>query len=326
MKRRTFIVSAGLVFAATVSRSAPAQQTKIPHIGFLGAADPSVAGPWISAFETRLRELGWVDGRTVAIEYRWAGAQSSQYAAIAADFAARKVDVIVTWASAPVLAAKQATSVIPIVFAAQMDPVGTGVVASVAHPGGNITGLSIQQTDTAGKRLELLRECVPGLRHLAIMVNRGAPGAVIETREIASDARAAGLDAAVLEIGSAEDIAPTLERLVGHADALYVATDPLVFANRIRINALAQDARLPTIYGSREYVDAGALMSYGPNFPDLFRRAAEYVDKVLRGARPADIPIEQPTRFDLVINLKTAKALGVTISPALLLRADEVIE
>jgi len=331
MKRRTFVVCAGLVLAglaaaAITTRAGHAQQSRIPRIGFLGAADPAVAAPWIAAFDARLRELGWVDGRTATIEYRWAGAQTSRYAEIAADFAARKVDIIVTWASAPVLAAKQATSVIPIVFAAQMDPVGAGVVANMARPGGNVTGLSIQQTDTAGKRLELLRECVPGMRRLAIMVNSGAPGAMIETREIGAGARAAGLDIVVREIASADDIGPALQSFAGQADALYVATDPLVFANRSRINALAQDARLATIYGSREYVEAGALISYGPNFPDLFRRAAEYVDKILRGARPADIPIEQPTKFDLVINLKTAKALGITISPALLLRADEVIE
>jgi putative ABC transport system substrate-binding protein len=223
-------------------------------------------------------------------------------------------------------AAKQATQVIPVVFAAQMDPVGAGVVVSLARPGGNVTGLSLQQTDTAGKRLELLREVVPGLRRLAIMANVGAPGAVIEMREIAATARALDLDVILLEIQRVEDIAPAIEALKTRADALYVATDPVVLANRVQTNALARGARLPTIYGGREYVQAGALMSYGPSWPHLFRRAAEYVDKILRGAKPGDIPVEQPTKFELVINLSTARALGIAIPPPLLARADEVIE
>jgi putative ABC transport system substrate-binding protein len=237
-----------------------------------------------------------------------------------------KVDVIVTWASAPVLAAKQATTLIPIVFAAQMDPVGAGVVASLARPGGNVTGMSIQQTDTAGKRIELLREVVPRLGRLAILANAGAPGAVLEMREVQTTAATLGIEVTPIEIRQADEIVSALGPLKGRADALYVATDPLIFSNRKRINALAQDERLPTIYGSREYVDAGALMSYGPNWADLFRHAAEQVDKILRGAKPADIPVEQPTRFELVINLNTAKALGLEIPPTLLARADEVIE
>ena len=191
------------------------------------------------------------------------------------------------------------------------DPVGTGLVASLARPGGNVTGLSIQQTDLAGKRLELLREVVPGLRRLAIMANVGNPAAVLEMGEVQAAARTLGLEVATFEIRRAEDIAPAFEALKGRADALYVCSDPLVITNRIRINTLALGARLPTMYGIREYVEAGGLMSYGPNFPDLFRRAADYVDKILRGAKPADIPVEQPTKFDLVINLTTAKALGL---------------
>jgi putative tryptophan/tyrosine transport system substrate-binding protein len=207
-----------------------------------------------------------------------------------------------------------------------MDPVGAGVVASLARPGGNVTGLSLQQTDTAGKRLELLREFVPHLRRLAIMANIDAAGAMLERREIQTTAHTLGLEVANLEIRQTDDIAPALEALKGHADALYVATDPVVFTNRVRINSLAQDARLPTIYGSREYVDAGGLMSYGPSYTDLFRHAADFVDKILRGAKPGDIPVEQPTKFELVVNLKTARALGLEVSPTLLARADEVIE
>jgi putative ABC transport system substrate-binding protein len=325
MKRREFITLLG----GTVSGwplAARAQKARVPTIGFLGAATPAVASQWVAAFVARLRELGWIEGRTVAIEYRWAEANTERYSEIAAEFVRLKVDIIVTWASAPVLAAKHATALVPIVFAAQMDPVGAGVVASLARPGGNVTGLSLQQTDTAGKRLELLREFVPKLAHLAIMVNAAAPGAVLETHEIQATARALGIEPVVIEIRQAEDIVPAIEALVGHADALYVATDPLMFTNRMSINTSAQRVRMPTIYGSREYPDAGGLLSYGPNFPDLFRRAADYVDKILRGTKPADIPVEQPTKFDLIVNLKTAKALGLNVSPSLLARADEVIE
>jgi putative ABC transport system substrate-binding protein len=281
---------------------------------------------WIAVFVRRLSELGWIDGRTVVIEYRWAEARAERFAEIAAEFVRLKVDVIVTYASAPVLAAKKTTTLVPIVFAAQMDPVGAGVVESLAHPGGNVTGLSIQQTDTAGKRLELLREVVSNLGRLAVLANPGAPGALLEMREVQEAGRTLGLEVTALEIQRADDIVPAIEALRSHADALYIATDPLVFTNRIRINTLAQDLELPTIYGSREYVEAGALMSYGPDFHDLFGRAAGYVDKILRGTKPADIPVEQPTKFDLVINLKTAKAIGLKIPESVLVRADEVIE
>src|SRR5450759_1169780 len=325
MHRRVFI--SGLGVAALWPLATRAQQpTRVPTIGFLCSTSREIASHWIAAFLKRLRELGWIEGRTIAIEYRWADARTERYSEIAAELVGLKVDVIVTWASAPVLAAKKSTALIPIVFAAQMDPVGAGVVASLARPGGNVTGMSIQQTDTAGKRLELLREVVPNLGRLAIMANVGAPGAVLEMREVDATARTLGLEVTTREIRQAEDIAPAIEELKSRADALYVATDPLVFNNRIRINTLAQGARLPTIYGAREYVDAGGLMSYGPNWTDLFRRAAEQVDKILRGAKPADIPVEQPTKFDLIVNLKTAKELGLTVPPSLLGRADEVIE
>jgi putative ABC transport system substrate-binding protein len=224
------------------------------------------------------------------------------------------------------VATKQATSVIPIVFAAAGDPVGTGLVASLARPGGNITGLSIQQPDVAAKRLELLREVVPSLGRLAVLGNVGGPAVVLDMRQVQAAARTLGLDVITLEIRRGEDIVPTFEALKGRADALYVCIDSLVNTHRIRINTLVLAARLPTMHGSREYVEAGGLMSYGPNFPDLFRRAADFVDKILRGANPADIPVEQPRKFDLVINLTTAKALGFEIPPTLLATADEVLE
>jgi putative ABC transport system substrate-binding protein len=274
----------------------------------------------------RLRELGWIEGRTIAIDVRWAEGRTERLIEIATEFVRIKVDVIVTHSAAPVFAAMQATSVIPIVFAVANDPLGSGLVASLARPGGNVTGLSNQATDLAGKRLELLREVLPGLRRPAIMANVDAPAAVLEMGEVQAAARALGVEAVTLEIRRAEDIAPAFDALKGRADALFVCADPLAVVHRIQINTLAQGARLPTIFGFREFVEAGGLMSYGPNFPDQFRRAADFVDKILRGAKPGDIPVEQPTKFELVINLKTAKALGLTVPLIMRMTADEVIE
>ena len=325
MKRREFITLLGGAVAWPLA--ARAQQTaKLPTIGFLGPNTPSLDSRRVGAFVQRLRELGWTEDRNVAIEYRWAEGRTERLAEFAAEFVRIKVDVIVTSATPPVIAAKQATSVIPIVFAAVGDPVGTGIVNSLARPGGNATGLSIQATDLAGKRLELLHEVVPGLRRLAIMANPGAPPAVLEMAEAQTTARALGLEVVASEIRRPEDIAAAFEAFKGRAEALYVCNDPLVTTNRTRINTLALGMRLPTMYNVREFVEAGGLMSYGPNFLDLFRRAADFADKILRGAKPSDIPVEQPTKFDLVINLKTAKALGLTVPPTLLARADEVIE
>ena len=236
------------------------------------------------------------------------------------------MDVIVTSGTPPVVAAKQATSVIPIVFAAVGDPVGNGLVASLPRPGGNVTGSSIQATDLAGKRVGLLREAVPGLRSLAIMANSDSPPAMVEMRETQATARALGLEVVTSEIRRPEDIAPAFEALKGRAEGLYVCNDPLVTTNRTRITTLALGARLPTMFNVREFVEAGGLMSYGPSFPALYRRAGDFVDKILRGAKPADIPVEQPTEFDLTLNLKTADALGLTVPQLILARADEVIE
>jgi putative tryptophan/tyrosine transport system substrate-binding protein len=326
MRRRDFIQ--GIVrSAAAWPLAARAQQlTKLPTIGFLGTSTASAMSQWTVVFAQRLRELGWIDGRNVAIEYRWADGRTERYIEIAAEFVRLKVAVTVAPANAAVVAAKQATSIIPIVFPVAGDPVGTGLVTSLNRPGGNVTGLSLQQTDLAAKRLELLREVVPELRRLAIMANVGNPASVLEIGEIQAAARTFGLQIAAFEIRRAEDITPAFEALKGRAEALYVAGDPLVLTNVIRINTLAASSRLPTMYGTREYVEAGGLMSYGANFPDLYRRAANIVDKVLRGAKPADIPVEQPTKFDLVINFTTAKALGLTIPSSLLATADEVIE
>ena len=237
-----------------------------------------------------------------------------------------KVDVIVTAGTVPVVALMQATSVIPIVFAVAGDPLGSKLIASLARPGGNVTGLSLQKTDLADKRLELLREVAPGFRRLALMANVGNPPSMLEMREVEATARKLGNEVITFEIRGAADIAPVFDALKGRADALYVCGDALVDTNRVRIITLALVLRLPTMSDFPEFVEAGGLMSYGPNFPDLFRRAAGYVDKILRGAKPGDIPVEQPTKFDFVINLITAKALGLDVSPTLLARTDKVIE
>ena len=325
MRRRAFITLLGGTAAWPLAASAQ-QPGKLPTIGFLGANTRLVDSQRLAGFVERLRELGWIENRTVAIEYRWGEGRNERFAQFAAEFVRRNVDVIVTGGTASVIAVKQATSTIPIVFATAGDPVGTGLVTSLAKPGGNVTGLSAQVPDLVGKRLELLREVVPGLRRLAILTNIGNPVIVLERDEIRTTAHTIGLEAITMEIQRAEDIAPAFEALKGGADALYVPADPLIFTNLVRINSLALGARLPTMHGSREYVEAGGLMSYGPNFPDLYRRAADYVDKILRGAKPADLPVEQPTKFDLVLNLTTAKVLGLTIPESFLLRADEVIE
>jgi ABC-type uncharacterized transport system substrate-binding protein len=326
MKRREFITLIGGAAVAWPFVARAQQSGKLATIGCLVPGTPSSHGQWFAVFVQRLRELGWIEGRTVAVEYRWAEGRSERFAEIAAEFVQRKVDVIVTASTAAVLAAKQATSVIPIVFAAAGDPVGIGLVASLARPGGNVTGLSLQQIETVGKRLELLREVVPGLGRLAVLANVGNPLVVLDMGEVQATARTLGLEVIILEIRRGEDIAPAFEALKGRAEALYVVVDPLVGTHRIRINTLVLAARLPTMHTQRESVELGGLMSYGANFPDLFRRAADYADKILRGAKPADIPVEQPTKFDLVINLTTAKALGLTIPESFLLRADEVIE
>src|SRR5262249_48282656 len=279
------------------------------------------------AFAQGLQERGWIEGRTVTIEYRWEEGHTERAAKMVAELVRLKVDVILTSGTANVIAAKQATGVVPIVFVLAQDPVVSGFGASLARPGGNVTGLSIQGPDLAGKRLELLREVVPGLHRLAIMGNIGLPEVELEMRELQTTAKMFGLEVSPLEIRRAEDIAPAFEMILkGGANALYIIGDPLTGTNRLRINIMALAARLPTMCNFREFVDAGGLVSYGPNFPYQFRRAADHVDKILRGAKPADIPVEQPTKFDLVINMIVAKARGVNVPPTLLARADEVIE
>jgi ABC-type uncharacterized transport system substrate-binding protein len=331
MRRRAFITLLGgavagpsLLWPFAARAQQPAR--KPPTIGYLGGGGPESHRAWVGPFVQRLRELGWIEGRTIAIEYRWGEGRPERYAEIAAEFVRLKVDVILAGGTEPAIAAKQATSVIPIIFPTAGDPVGSRLVASLARPGGNVTGLSNQGSDLPAKRLELLREVLPRLRRLAVMVNADYSGGVSEGEQVDAAARTLGLELVPLPVRRAEDIASALDGLKGGVEALYTTGDPLVNTQRLRIITFALAARLPTMFSQREYVAAGGLMSYGPNFPDLNRRAADYVDKVLRGAKPADLPVEQPTKFDLVINLITAKALGVAVPPALLSRADEVIE
>jgi putative tryptophan/tyrosine transport system substrate-binding protein len=318
-------VIALLAGASAWPTAAQAQQRKLPTIGFLGTAVPSTMSEWTAALEQRLRELGWVEGRTVTIAYRWAESRLERYVEIAAEFVRLNVDVIVTTVPAAP-AAKQATSVIPIVFILASDPVGTGLVASLARPGGNITGLSTQATDLASKRVELLREVVPDLRMVAILGNIDNPEILLEMHQAETAAQKLGLQVARLAVRHVEDLTPALDSVKGRAQALYVCTDALTSLNRLRINTWALEAQLPTMHDVRNLAEAEGLMSYGPNWSDQFRRAADLVDKILRGAKPGDLPVEQADKFELVVNLKTAKALGLSIPESFLLRADEVIE
>jgi putative tryptophan/tyrosine transport system substrate-binding protein len=322
MRRREFIALIGAVACPLAAR---AQQTGMPVVGFLGTVAQPVWTKPVAAFEQQLREHGWIDGRTITIIYRWAEGRSERFAEIAAEFVTRKVNVIVTGGNA-VSAVRQATSTIPIVFALAVDPVGSGFVNSLSRPGGNVTGLSLQGPDLAGKRLELLRELAPGRRRLAILVNVGYPAAKEELAQVQTAARALGLESVVLEIRRAEDIAAAFEGVNDRAEALYVIGEALVTANVVQITRLALNARLPTVSTYREFAVSGGLIAYGPSYSTLFQRAADDVDKILRGVKPADIPVEQPTKFDLIINLKSAKALGVTVPQTLLATADEVIE
>ena len=326
MRRREFITLVGGA-AATWPLTAQAQQPgKLATVGCLVAGTPASHSQWYAMLSQRLRELGWIEGRNLTLAYRWTEGRDERAAEFAAELVQLKVDVIVTNGNVSANAAKRATLVIPIVFTLVGDPMGTGLVASLARPGDNVTGLSIEQADLGSKRLGVLREVIPSLRRLGILANISSPGAVLEMGKVQSAARTLDLEVVTAEIRQMEDIAPAFEPLKGRVEALYVVGDPLITANATRIQTLAMGVRLPTFFSARHFVQAGGLMSYGPNFPDLFRRAADYVDKILRGTKPGDIPVEQPTKFDLVINLTTATALGLTVPPSLLARADEVIE
>jgi ABC-type uncharacterized transport system substrate-binding protein len=314
----------GSVAVVFTSAAHSEKSEQLPIVGFLVAGTQASHGAWVAAFAQRLSELGWKDGRNIRIEYRWAAGDIRQTTEFVAQFVQQKVDVIVTSAFG-VQAAKEATSTIPIVSAAYGDAVASGIVKSLARPGGNVTGLSIQPVELSSKRLELLKDIIPTVRRLAALVNTH----VVSAQEIVGIRTASArlnIDANVLDIQTAEDIEAAMATLAGQTDALYVYSEPLTNANKDKIIKAATAAQIPTIFGFREFVDAGGLISYGPSFIDLFTRAAEFTDKILRGATPADMPIQQPVKFDLIINLKAAKALGLSISETILTRADEVIE
>ncbi|HEX3117194.1 MAG TPA: ABC transporter substrate-binding protein [Bradyrhizobium sp.] len=322
MKRRRFLGIVGSAAAwPLVTR---AQQGKLPTIGLMGDS-ASGWSSWTAAFVQRLGELGWIEGRNIAIEYRWSEGRPERMAEIAAEFAHLKLDVIVTFGGA-VTTFRRATGNTPIVFAIAVDPIGAGLVASLSRPGGNVTGSSIQAADTAGKRLALLREVVPRLRRLAIIFNAGYTASVRENDATQAAARTLGFEVSPHGIRRAEDIVTAFEAIKSQNDALYTVEDALIYANRTQIITLALDGRFPTSFSASEETRTGGLMSYGPSYPALFRRAAEIVEKILRGAKPGDIPVEQPTKFELAINLKTAKALGISVPASILAIADEVIE
>jgi putative ABC transport system substrate-binding protein len=324
MRRRTFILVLGGAAAAWPLGSRAQSPGKT--IAMLGAATAGAWAPMVASFEQHLRELGWIEGRTASVVYRWAEGDSSRYDGIAAELVQLNVDVIVTVGSAAA-AVMRATRTIPIVLAAAVDPVVSGFVQSLSHPGGNVTGLSLQSSEIGSKRLEILREAIPNLRHLAVMANANYAGSARESAAVREAARKLGLTADALDIHRPEDIAPAIASVKGQAGALYVCTDSLVVANGVQINAAAHDAELATMWGAREWIRSeGGFISYGPNESGQFRQAADYVDKILRGANPADLPVAQPTKIDLAVNLKTARALGIAVPEMFLLRADEVIE
>jgi len=324
MKRREFVTVVGGTLLLGPVASFAQQPSKQPAIGYLGGAE-SVESDWLAAFVRRFGELGWVEGRTVTIEVRWSGGRPERVAEIATEFVRQKLDVILSYGGA-VTTLKKATTSIPIVFAIAVDPIGIGLVASLSRPGRNVTGLSAQQGDTAGKRLELLRQIVPNLQRLAIVFDAGYPAAVLEMEAVHALALQLGLTVSPKGIKRAEEIPSVLAALKGQADALYVIENSLVAANGSRIAALALDMLLPTTFSSVEFARTGALISYGPNVPALYQRAADYVDKILRGAKPGELPVEQPNKFDFVINLKTANVLGIDVPNSMQLLADEVIE
>jgi putative ABC transport system substrate-binding protein len=321
-----FAVLLGALLLALCVRAEAQQAKKVPRIGFLSAVSPSTISARVEAFRQGLRELGYVEGKNIVIEWRYAEGKADRLPAYAAELVRLKVDVIVASAPPPIRFAKQATVTIPIVMAFDDDPVGNGFVASLARPGGNITGLATLAPEISGKQLELLREIVPKLSRVAVLGNATRPGSPQVLREINLAADAFGVQLQYLEVGGPKDIdiafrAASKER----ADAVLVTQTPVLISQRRQVADLAVKSRLPTIYGRPEYVEDGGLAFYGPSFTDLFRRAATYVDKILKGAKPADLPVEQPTKFELIINLKAAKQIDLTIPPNVLARADKVI-
>jgi len=326
MDRRAFLATAAAGGFIAMPAVARAQQAgKVHRISFLSLA--SGPGPPVEAFRQRLHELGYVEGRNLVIEYRFAGGKEERLPEMVAELVRLKVEVIVGSATPAIEAAKSATTTIPIVMTAVGDPVGSGLVDSLARPGGNVTGLTLLSTELAGKRLQLVRDLIPKATRVTVLVYPQSSATKLFLEGMRGPAQQMGIQLVVQEVNEAGDLPGAFAKMQRErAQALIVQFSPLSFDNAKRIVELAAKNRLPAMYDVRSFVDGGGLVSYGLNILDLFRRAAFYVDKILRGAKPADLPVEQPTTFELVINMKTAKALGLTIPPALLVRADQVIE
>jgi len=328
MDRRTFLAGTGAVLLASPRASEAQQAGKVPRIGYLRSTSPSDRPPLLDAFRQGLRELGWVEGRNIVIDYRYAEGRFDRLPDLAAELVRLKVDIIVASPTPAAAAAKNATQTIPIVMIAVTDPVGLGLIASLARPGGNVTGLSYSVgPEIIGKQLELLKETVPKVRRVAILSNPANPSQPLSRRELKVAARSLGVQLQLLEAQGPNEFDGAFAAMATErVGALVVMSDSMLNSHRTRLADLAARSRLPAAYGLRENVEAGGLVSYGPSVRDLFRRSATYVDKILKGAKPADLPVERPTKFDLVINLKTVKALGLTIPQSLLGRADEVIQ
>jgi len=328
MKKNIFCLALGAMLFALCFPAEAQQPKKIPRIAYLAPSTPAAAAPLVEAFRQGLRELGYVEGQTFVLELRHGEARADRLPEIARELVGLNVDVIVTATDVAIAAVKRETRTIPIVMANSTDPVGTGFVASLARPGGNITGLSSISPELSGKRLELLREVVPGLSRVAFIWNPDVRGAVLDYKETEDTASSLHLQLQSVEVVRAEDFDRAFSAITKDREQALImpAANPLAFANRGQIASFAQKNRLPSMYAQKEYVDAGGLMSYGPSTPDLHRRAATYVDKILKGTKPADLPVEQPRKFELVISLKTAKQIGLTIPPNVLARADQVIK
>jgi putative ABC transport system substrate-binding protein len=326
--RRTFLAGTGAVLLAAPLAADAQQAGKVPRIGFLGTTSPSDRPPLLDAFRQGLRELGWVEGQNIVIDYRFAEGRLDRLPDLAAELVRLKVDIIVSGGTQGVTAAKNATGTIPIVMTTVRDPVGTGLIASLARPGGNVTGVSGSAgLEIFGKQLELLKETVPKVRRVAILSNPANLYHPLAIRELNVAARSLGVQLQLLEARGPNDFDGAFAAMATErVGALLVLSDAMFNLHRTRLADLAARSRLPAAYGTRESVEAGGLMSYGPSLRDLYRRSATFVDKILKGAKPGDLPVEQPTKFELVINAKTAKALGLTIPQPLLLRADEVIQ
>ena len=327
MRRKFFDLALGAMLLAVCFPAQAQQPTRIPHIGILTTFSPSVVSARIEGFRQGLRELGYVEGKNIVIEWRSAGGNNDRLPVLAAELVGLKVDVIVSPGPTATRAFKEATSTIPIVMAQDTDPVGSGFVASLARPGGNITGLATLAPEMGGKQLELLKEIVPKLSRMAVIGNSTIPGDAQALRETVLAAGAYEIYLRYLDVMDTKDLEATFRVAAkGRADGLLVLGNPYLNAQRKQVVDLAAKHRLPATYTRPEYIDAGGLMYYGTNYPDLFRRAAYYVDKILKGAKPADLPIEQPKKFELIVNLKAAKQIGLTISPNVLARADRVLK